>query len=350
MLVVHPGCIFSVGDVFRGVHDALQRQGVEVIEYNLEGRISTAQRYLDYVSRRCLRPGQPKPTAVDTVYLACQDILIRGLRYQVDWVLILTGTSMHPDSMILMRRAGLRLATILTESPYTDSLETMIARCSNVCWTNERTSVATFSPWCPTYYWQHAMDPAKHMGEPTEEDAKVLAHDVVFVGTGFRERIDLLKGVNWDGIDLGLYGTWELLGSRSHLRKYVRGGLTDNKTTAALYRRAKIGLNLHRTSMGYGNKTMHITHAESMNPRCYELAACGLFFLTDRRAEVDEVFGGIMPTFETPAQLERLVRQYLTNDEARQRIAAELPRLVAGHTFDARVTQLIKTLSEYKGA
>ena len=112
---------------------------------------------------------------------------------------------------------------------------------------------------------------------------------MVFVGTGWRERIDLLSAVNWDGIDLGLYGEWGLLGSTARLRHFVRDkGAIANTRTAALYRRASIGLNLYRTSTLYGQKTPRIHGAESMNPRAYELAATQTFTLSDARAELSE--------------------------------------------------------------
>ena len=190
------------------------------------------------------------------------------------------------------------------------------------------------------------MDPERHNGEATVADDLAPEHDVVFVGTGFEERVDMLAAVDWTGIDFGLYGSWTLLGSRHPLREHLRAGVIDNRMTAALYRKAKIGLNLHRTSVGWGRGVEHITiKAESMNPRCYELAACGRFFVSDYRAEIGEVFGGLVPAFETAAELEALLRHYLADDEARLSIAAKLPEAVAPHTFDARISGLLEVLS-----
>ena len=71
--------------------------------------------------------------------------------------------------------------------------------------------------------------------------------------------------------------TWELMAEDSPLRQYVRGGVTPNDVTAQLYRNAKIGLNLHRTSEYYVPDSQPAANgAESMNPRCYELAAADL--------------------------------------------------------------------------
>ena len=134
---------------------------------------------------------------------------------------------------------------------------------------------------------------------------------MVFVGTGFQERIEVLKDVDWDDIDFGLYGIWSLLGARSKLRRYIRAKEIENDVTASLYRKAKIGLNIYRTSKGFGRYTNKIEHAESANLRAYELAACGLFHVSTYRKEVEEIFGDLVPTFESSAELEAIVRDYL---------------------------------------
>jgi hypothetical protein len=245
---------------------------------------------------------------------------------------------LHPDVIIMLKRAGQRVAVLFTESPYDDEQQAEIAKHADVVWTNERSSARQYG-WT---YLRHAYDPERHQpGEPTED---IPAHDVVFVGTGFRERIDLLSAVNWDGIDLGLYGTWGMLGSRAKLRKYVRGGTQDNRRTVELYRAAKIGLNLYRTSRGFGWDAPHVSGAESLNPRALELAACGVFTLSDYRTEVAEVFGPTVPTFQNAADLEALIRGYLENARYRREVAAELPGLVKCHTFDARARQIVKEL------
>ena len=348
LLLCHPGASWAVADVHKGVADALERAGVEVVQYALDGRISYWQLWFKWLWKRNKRQGVELPTysESDILFAASQDIVLKALHHKVDWVLVIAGTYVHPEGLAMLRRAGIRLAVILTESPYSDIQEIGITRLANVVWTNERASVPIFSQYGECHYWQHAMDPERHGTEATGADDAVPAHDVVFVGTGFEERIAALEAVDWTGIDFGLYGSWTLLGSRHPLRKHLRAGVIDNRATAALYRKAKIGLNLHRTSVGWGRNVEHIKLvAESMNPRCYELAACGRFFVSDYRAEVAEVFGGLVPTFSTPTELEALIRRYLADDEARMNIAERLPACVAEHTFDNRITNLLAVLN-----
>ncbi len=231
----------------------------------------------------------------------------------------------------------------MSESPYDDDAQLRVAPFADICFTGERVSVPVLARANPnTHYLPHAAAPWHFAAW---EDHDVPAHDVVFVGTMFQERIEALLAVNWDGIDLGLYGGFELLGSRSRLRQYIRGGVVSNLKTAALYRRAKVGLNLYRTSIGFGRDAPRVKHAESLNPRAYELAACGTFQLSDDRAEVHEVFGTAVPTFTTPKELEILIRQFLPRERERRAMADLARRAVEPHTYAARAAAVIETLA-----
>ena len=344
ILLLHPGASFSTADVFNGIDRELRAQGHTVVEYALSDRLTMAGSWLHWSWEHSTKVAE-RPTPADTMYLASIGALERALRHGVDIVLSVSSMFFHPDALLLMKRAHLKLGVLFTESPYDDEWQLKMAPHLNICWTNERASLPKFREVQPnSYYWQQAYDDYHNVGEAVDE--AVASHDVVFVGTGFIERIDMLRGVDWSGIDLGLYGSWDLLGSRNRLRRWLKGGVIDNRLTAALYRQAKIGLNLHRTSVGFGRDALHIEHAESINPRCYELAACGRFFVSDYRAELDEIFGSIVPTFRTAKELEQLVRHYLQRDAEREDIASQLPGLVAKHTFKNRVAEMVQHLEE----
>lgn len=346
VLLVHPGADWSISDVWWGIRSAMERQGVEVIDYAMNGRLTAANKYLMGVWRAGGKKA-PKPNQADLIYHASVGVLERALRFRVDWIFIVSAMYFHPDVLILARRAGLRTAALFTESPYDDEQQLRVAPAFDACWVNERASVAKFREVQPrTWYYQHAIDPERHTPGAQEGDEDVPAHDVVFVGTGFWERCQLLSATDWTGIDFGLYGAWELLGSRSKLRQYIRGDITPNARTAALYRRAKVGLNLHRTSTDFGRDMPQIEGAESMGPRCYELAAAGLPFVTDYRAEVPQVFGDLVPTFTNGRELRAALDRLLADQRERERIAAALPACVAGHTFDNRVAGMLTQLQE----
>ena len=343
VLLVGAGAAWSTKDVELGYLGALRAVGVDVRLYDLEARIGLARKWLHRLWRARGAPPEQRPSWPETIYRASVEALEMALRFEVDWVFAISAMYLHPDALGLMQRAGLRTAVLFTESPYEDEPQARVASLVDMCWTTERTSVHRLAQANPNVrYIRHAYDPGKHRPD-LPLDLELPAHDVVFVGTAFQERIDLLNAADWRHIDLGLYGNWQLLGSRAKLREFVRGGPIANESAVALYRRARIGLNLHRSSVGFGRKAPRIAGAESLNPRTYELAACGVFQVTDERAELRETFGDAIPTFPE-GQLEDTLRAYLQDSSARRYSARRARGLVEPHTFAARAAQVLSDL------
>jgi len=348
-LLIHPGASWSTADVSAGLRYGLAHHGVEIVDYNLDVRIDRSSRWLYYNWRRTkkVNPAIEKPNHADVFYQAGVGALERGLRHQVDVVLVVSAMFLHPDVITLMTRAGLRVAILFTESPYDQAKELEVAKMVDGCWTNERSSVEAFRAVnSRAGYLPHAWHPERHREGPQPGDDLVRAHDVVFVGSGFQDRIDWLTSIDWTGIDLGLYGSWQGLTKRHRLHRFLVGGVTDNAATAALYRRAKIGLNLYRTSKGWGRQAPRIAagEAESLNPRAYELARCGAFHLSTARAEVTEIFGDLVPTFSTAFEASALIRRWLADPDGRARIAAQLPACVAESSWVERAARVIGDL------
>jgi spore maturation protein CgeB len=346
LLCVHPGASFSTHDVHVGLTEALKARGHEIFDYALDSRIENSGRWLNYCWKRggkvCDRPGPP-----DVLYHAGEQLVARALRVMPDWVVVVSAMFLHPDVLVLLQRARIRVAVLFTESPYDDDMQERLLPWLQLAWTNERISAKRFG----IGYLPHAYREGLHRPDaPVQDGVSVPSHDVVFVGTGFRERIDLLEAVDWTGIDFGLYGSWDMLGSRNPLRKHIAGGYQDNPSTAMLYRNAKIGVNLYRTSKGWGKDPEMITAAESLNPRGYELAATGCFHVSEHRAEVVEVFGAAVPTFKGADELGSAVRYWLQHEAERREVAARLPVLVAGNSWSERVIgverDLLRSIAE----
>jgi len=344
ILLVHPGASWSTADVEAGLRYGLERHGVEIVQYRLDARIDRSAKWLHYNWRRAKKqnPAIQKPNTADVFYQAGIGALEQALRHRVDVVLIVSAMFVHPDVIVLMKRAGLRVTVLFTESPYDVEKEVAIAKLVDGCWTNERSSVPAFQAVNPhAGYLPHAWHPERHTPIPQLSDRAFRAHDVVFIGSGFRERIAWFQAIDWSGIDLGLYGTWDGLSQKHPLHTFICGAQVSNTAAAALYRRAKVCLNLYRTSKGFGKDAPAISYAESLNPRAYELAACGAFTLSEPRAEVAEVFGPLMPTFDTPAEAHHLIREALRDEAWRVTCAQGLPARVAESSWVERACCVI---------
>ena len=226
------------------------------------------------------RPGWP-----DTIYRASIEAFEMALRYDVDWVVVISGMYFHPDVLELMHRARFRTAVLFTESPYEDDKQAQGRRpCRSVL--DDRAHVAQR---LHARYLRHAYDPQRH--RPAAAASDVPAHDVVFVGTGFAERIELLAGVDWRGIDLGLYGEWSLLGSRHKLRQYVRGTVYQQSVRGRPVSRGQdraqpVPLEPDVRSQGAAHPARGKHEPARVRARCH---AKPFRFLTER-AEVAETF------------------------------------------------------------
>lgn len=346
VLLVHPGASWSTADVYDGLNYGLQYHGVQVVPYRLDTRIEASGKALFALWRmkRKEKADLEKPNRADIMYHAGVGALEMALRERVDVVVIVSAMLLHPDVIVMMKRANLHVAVLFTETPYDEEQELRIAGMVDGCWTNERSSLDKFRAVNPrSGYLPHAWHPQKHY-----VSARALtdlpAHDVVFVGSGFAERVTWFNSIDWSGIDLGLYGTWKGLGLNKQVRACVKGTQITNEHAAALYRRAKIGLNLYRSSKGWGKSALRITHAESLSPRAYELAACGSFHLSEYRAEVAEVFGDLVPTFRTPTEAAGLIRLWLGDPVKRHQTAALLPACVAESSWVQRAPTVIGDL------
>jgi spore maturation protein CgeB len=339
LLLIHPGASFSTHDIFVGYADALTQLGHTVLPYRLDQAIDDVTRFAKWKARR----GAPAMPGEQVFFEAGARSIISALYKDVDWVIVVSAMYLHPDVLIMLKRAGLKVALILTESPYDDVPQQRVAPYADAVFTNERTSVERLRAHNPNiHYLPHAYNPALHY--PADPPAGVPQHDVVFVGSLFQERVDLLSAVDWTGIDFGLYGSHTLLGSRSKLRRYVKAEVISNTHAANLYRAAKIGLNLYRTSVGFGRDVPRVTQAESLNPRAYELAACGVFQMAEYRAEVRDILPEGTAEFRSPEEFGFKLRHFLGHGDRRLEYVGNASQFVHPHTYLNRASQLMTTL------
>jgi len=345
--------------------------------------IGLAQAAADEAWREAHYLADLKPSASGILWRAGANIYGTCLLHGADAVVIVCGQAWHPQHTILLRRAQMKVGILMTESPYMDVSMADNLALADIVWTNERVSVQRLHDLfemkgqnTPVRYLRHAYHPRWHRPLSSAPDPKwdVPDHDVLFVGTGFQERVDLLRACDWTGIDLALYGHWSILRMPRLMRlqvatatmrrirllgllarfpwtgtdplwRYIKGWVSGRTRTTDLYRHAKININLFRSSAKYWTTSSRVLVGESMGPRCYELAACGAFMISEYRPEIPEMFGDLVPTFKTPDEMMALIRYYLANPIERERRAALLPSAVSGHDWITRARQVATDLA-----
>lgn len=224
------------------------------------------------------------------------------------------------------------IAGYFTESPYMDAMQLLFEPFMDVLFINDKYSLSVFDPDDNrhVYYLPHSYYPEVHYrGNGVDIDSK-YSSDILFCGTPFYERVELLSSVDWKNFDFKLVGNWATWGHDTgrlmNLEKHViKTGniIVENSELANYYRGAKIALNIHRTRpdvMGNGNALDNYKDAYSIGPRIYESVACGSFVITDYRKEAEELFGDTIEFFDGASQLEEKISYWLAPENEQERI------------------------------
>ena len=87
--------------------------------------------------------------------------------------------------------------------------------------------------------------------------------------------------------------------------------------------------------------------AESLNPRCYEMAASGVCMVSDARAELMEKFGDAVPVFSTPSEASTLIRDLIHDPQKREHCARVAKHSVMHDTWTHRAQQMISDIKTW---
>ncbi len=189
------------------------------------------------------------------------------------------------------------------------------------------------------YYLPQACLPQVHKPISLDPDeAETYGTDLSFMGAAYHNRINSFQRLL--DFDFKIWGTgWDL---DSPLGFLVQN---DNERISIedcvkIYNQGKINLNLH-------SSTFHEwinPNGDFVNPRTFEIAACGGFQLTDERSELHSLFevGKEIITFKTLDELKTQIRYYLDHDEERKSIADRArKRVLQEHTFEHRLKEML---------
>lgn len=160
---------------------------------------------------------------------------------------------------------------------------------------------------------------------------------VCFTGFGYYNRREMLRGL----LDLD-FKIWGRGFSGTPLSRIVQndGMGYDELELRRIASAARIHVNLHSASHLAGVDP----EGDYLNPRTFELAACGAFQLVDRRSDLPSSFavGTEIATFEDLASLRERIAYYDRHDEERRSMArAARRRALRDHTYRHRMSALL---------
>jgi spore maturation protein CgeB len=335
ILVVHPGPNFSVQDVHDGWVEGFEELGHEVQSYNLGDRLTWAAIAHLGMDDGTYIKAFPKP---ESVYSFAISGLPQACLYWWPQVIVfISGFTVDPQFLEVCRGRGIKTACVMTESPYEESRQLLIAPHFDAVALNDPTNIEQYSTLTTAVYTPHAYRSEIHHEGEAHED---YLSDCVFVGTGYPSRVAFLERCNFDGIDLALAGNWQNVPTVLADRVvHDIEDCIDNVQTAELYRGAKTSFNLYRTENN--GDISDGADGWSVGPREIELAASGTWFARQSRGESDELFP-MLPTFNSPEELGELIRWALENPVERQIAAEQAKRVVTDRTFPNNARKLLE--------
>lgn len=195
-------------------------------------------------------------------------------------------------------------------------------------------------------YLPMAADPAVHRPlRLTVAEQDEYSADVSFVGAGYANRRTLLPRWLSNDWSFKLWGNeWEGAGGLTSVLQ--RGGARiDTETCIKVFNATSVNLNLHSCA-GDGLDP----EADFVNPRTFELAACGAFQLVDERSLMPDLFAvNELVRFAEVTEVPSLIGTWLADTAGRTELAAAARnRVLAQHTYEHRMKELLAAIGVHQ--
>jgi len=271
-----------------------------------------------------------------------------------DAVIVLNGVHLLPDDFLeqidAVRRMGIKTIVWFVDDPYVTDDTVKLSLHYDYVFTHERSCVRLYeSIGCSSV---HHLPLAAHFGTFSPKPvARIYNSDICFIGTGFPNRIELFDQIApyLQKRNVVIVGAlWNRMANFKLIQRFLVKEYVPVPESALYYNGAKIVINLHRApGISPENRNAIDWPAESINPRTFDMSACGTLQLTDERSELRELYnvGSELDVYRDAKDLLDKIDYYLSHDDERLRIAARgYRRTRAQHTFDSRITKMLEII------
>ena len=190
-----------------------------------------------------------------------------------------------------------------------------------------------------SYYLPQGCLPSVHKEiNLSRDDIDQYSADISFMGAGYYNRVQSFPRLL--NHDFKIWGTEWALESLVGSRVQNKNKRIDSFDIVKIYNAGKINLNLHSSTSHEGVNPV----GDFVNPRTFEIAACGGFQLVDERSELADLMApGIeVATFDSIDDLGKKVNYYLKyEDEARSIAARGKKKVLKEHTIQHRMHEML---------
>lgn len=200
---------------------------------------------------------------------------------------------------------------------------------------------------CPHHaFVQTGCDPKLHRPvELSDEEKAEFGCDLAFAGAGYFNRIQTFLGLT--DYDFKIWGVdWDAL----ELQRLIQR--PNQRFDGAMFSRicagAKINLNLHSSTAHPGVDP----DCDAINPRVFDIAACGGFQLCDAAKGVESYFDPEteLPLYRNMTELRAKIDHYLARPDERIAVAERArKRALAEHTYAHRAQRMLDLLLPIHG-
>lgn len=356
----HPlaGRLAQIDREYGALAEALRRRGVELLNLSPVSRLQSLPRARldEFVGGEFPRPHlasglvRRRLFVVNYRFLSCGEVFADGLRHAAteldlafaegwwdDPRLAEKIDAFAPELVLVVhgrrfvqkwrdRFRAYKTAVWLTDEPYEVDDTAKWSTCFDLVFANDPSTLTRHRN---AHYLPMCFDTQVHHG-----DAAPRPHTVGFIG-GFnptRERF-LLNLAEAGRLGYVVGGPWR----SPVLRKLCLAANVPAQRTAALYRQTEIVVNVFRDTHHYNAQGIA---ARAMNPRVYEALACGAVVVSERRAEVAEIFPEL-PQFDTADELLAIVTRLLADRDALTTLRRQCAARLAGHSYRDRLSHVL---------
>jgi spore maturation protein CgeB len=276
------------------------------------------------------------------------DVASRAAAVGADLVLALNSVECLPAAQVdALRARGIKTAVWFTDDPYYSDVTADIAPHYDYVFTLEESCVPFYQErgCAQVYHLPFGVNTALYHPKRIDRSIKT---DICFIGSAFWNRVALFDQIApyLSGKKVIIAGYWwDRMNQYSLLANQIRLGYwISPEDTAAYYNGAKIVINLHRAIDDESNRNSRNIPAKSVNPRSFEIGACGTLQLTDVREGLQQAYtpGIEIASYSTAEELVERIEYYLQYEEERQQMAYQgLERTMSDHTYKNRVSRML---------
>jgi spore maturation protein CgeB len=265
-----------------------------------------------------------------------------------DLVLVLNGNVGNSiDQIDTIRSFGIKTAAWFVEDPYSIDATVNVVSHFDFAFTHELSCISLYRErgCSQVHYLPLANTSSLYRPKPPTSGYRT---DICFVGAGFLNRVSIFDQIapylkNKKVVICGK--GWNRLNNYRMLKDKIHLHNIPHSETVKYYSGAKIVINIHRnfddTELNMNSRGYP---AYSVNPRTFEISACGTLQLTDIRLDLGNFYtpGYDIETFTSANDLADKIKYYLHHETQRHNIALRaLHKTMHAHSYHDRMAKLL---------